>query len=121
VTEQAAHLDQPVALETRGGRDGVAPGRGLDAIAAESGVDLQVHPGWSADGCRGLRHGAELLDRRDAEVDVSGDRRIEVGAGIVQPGEHGRVHTGRTQRDRLLDVGDAEASAARADGSAPCP
>ena len=86
--------------------DGAVLGR--DAVAAEPGLELEVHTHWAIDGCRGRRL-QQLVEARDARARsraTAASRKS--GSGGVQPREDRRVDAGPAQRERLADVGDAE-------------
>ncbi len=118
--EDAAHPQPAGSLQfggpsERGGR----LGRG-EPVAAESGVELQLH-----DRARPARP-LELAERADAEVDAGGDGGAKSVSLAVEPGEDRGVDAGRAQGERLIQVGDAEPVGPRLDrrprdGSAPCP
>jgi divalent metal cation (Fe/Co/Zn/Cd) transporter len=50
----------------------------------------------------------QLCERGDADLDARAQRGIEVGIGVVQPGEHGGRDAGRTEFERLRKIGDPE-------------
>src|SRR6185312_5732221 len=80
------------------------PLRSVGAIAAQPGVDLELHR--SGSGCRG--DPIELLTIADPDIDSRGNRLLEVLPGSVQPGQQRGVDAGVAQLSRLREVGDAE-------------
>ena len=80
---------------------------GREAVAAEAGVDLDLH------GAADLGGALELVERAHPEVDVRGHGGGDVDVGIVQPGQHGGRDPGLTQRERFPEIGDSEPVDAR--------
>ena len=118
----------PVGRGLRGVVEQVRPVGGRGAVAAQPGVDLEVHAG------RGGRPGARrparrpgARARRRTRSIPGGDGGREVLVRQVQPRQHGRVDARGAQLERLVERADARArwhpasSAARATGTAPCP
>ena len=78
------------------------------AIAMEPGVDFQVES--RASGCVSCRYPLQLVQVRDAEVDIGLDERTVVLDRREQPGEetHLRSDPRRTQRQSGFGVEDAD-------------
>ena len=115
MAEDADHLQAPDALQARGLREDPPPVGGRDTAAREAGVDLDVHARDALRRCRS-RCRLELLEARDAELDAGGDRIVEAPPRGVQPREQRRGDACPPQRERLVDIGDAQARRAAGEG-----
>jgi hypothetical protein len=112
VTHDPDDADPAVPLGVPGlGAQAVPPG-GLGAVAAETGVQVQVDAG--AGGGTGDR--VEVIQARDAQFDVQPGRGGEVGAGRVEPAQDPLGQARLAQRSGLVDSGDAEAGRAPGEG-----
>ena len=99
--EDPAHVQPALALQLGGAHEGGGRIPTLEAVAAETGVHLELHDG-AVSGCRGA---FQLRQRADAEIDARLDRRSEVGLLSVQPGQYRRVDAGGSQGEGLIQVG----------------
>ena len=107
VGEDADHPQQPLLLVLHGPVDQVLPERRRAAVAAQPGIDLQVHA------CRPFEPPGRLDHRLQfptghADVDPRLDARGEVRVRGVQPGQDGRVDARRAQGQPLGEVRNAQ-------------
>ena len=115
VGEDTFHADQAALLIGSGGTQQLGPPLQGAAVAAQTGVDLQMHMGRSLK-CRGsLGHGLDL-PAGDAQRDVPVHRGGEIGIAAVQPGEDGRLDPGLTQLEGLGHVSGAQPVGAAVEG-----
>ena len=103
VREQAHHAQQALVLVLECFADHRIPERTGAAVAAQTGVDLQMHPGWALlfPGCC---HNVREFPTGNAEIDPGLDRGAEVSCRGVQPGQDRRLDAGRPQLQRFADV-----------------
>ena len=117
VGEDAHDPQEAPVLVLHGFAHEPVPVRDGCAVAAQSGVDLQV------DACRtflfaGRRNNPLQLPAGAPDVDPGGHCGGEVALAGVQPGEHWGFDPGRAQGQGLGDVGDAQPAGPGAEGRA---
>ena len=107
VREDPLHPQQTGVLSDHHALDESGPLLHRGTVAAEPGIDFQVHCGRGARGAGGGQNGVELPPV-EAQADVTSQRVFEVRGRGVQPREHGGGDARVTQGHRLGRVRRAE-------------
>ena len=116
VRPEADDVDRTLGLEPQGRRQERGQVRRREAVAAQAGVDLELHPGGQADRAGRVGHLVERPGGGDRQVDVGLDRVLQRRARGVEPGQDARSGDARaTQLERLADLGRAQPGRAAGD------
>src|SRR5690606_22409788 len=107
MAEEAGDAEAADALEAGGFGEDPSPVARGDAVARQSGLELEVHGDRIVHGYRGSGR-LELVERRDADLDAVRGRGIEALPRFVQPGHDRSVDPLPAQLECFGDLGDAQ-------------